>query len=95
MKIILNLTVHMNDRKITTIKAVREIFGMGLVEAKIYVETYDGLARSVIVNPEQLGRLYIVSAEFGSMQNGPIIYFDNARRFDIPLHQYDFSHINR
>jgi hypothetical protein len=81
-KIDLNLTVHMNSKKINAIKAVRDFTGLGLTEAKAYVENYDEQARRVRLTAEQFGKLalYAIEGNLVSWNEAPQFSYSQVKR---------------
>ena len=82
-RFIVHLNIVMADKKITCIKALRAATGMGLLEAKNFVENPisgygDSFGGELIVNAEQLANLFMAD------KNGVDGHFDfNHPTFNI------------
>ncbi len=58
-KFLVGVYSSMDGKKIEAIKNVRSVFGIGLIEAKNFVEQGEGQTTSVILNAEQVAAFLV------------------------------------
>lgn len=90
-KFLVGLYVFDNGKKITAIKVIRRVTGMGLVEAKTFVESNNGATVKLMLNAEQVALIF--EAQTDDECNGfdqPEIRMTSCKQTSTEM---DFSHL--
>lgn len=98
-KIDANIYFDMNGKRITCIKMMREIFDLGLAEAKNLVEKYNFTERRYRMNEGQFGTLMLVQNEIATALSddyyfGLTLRVSQIKRVREVTVDFDFSESN-